>query len=350
MIEFTDIQAVHRLEVATILSPEFTMPVPHVQNLHLIPQPILDAMRPGWLTGHHAPRPVTLTKLFDVFVTEEGLVFTAEKKLITQSVTQHTQDECHRAFMRVQSAHSVPEIRPSALLLRKRGDHNYGHWLIEVLPKLWVAEQYMERPILVVPELSAAMTHVVRDSIALSSHHQPEFLTMRNDDVCFFKELVMVNGLTDHGVYMSPLVFGRTDAMRACVPDGSPQNLYVKRSNSNRQLTDYADIEVMLNRYGFKGVDPSELTFLEQIKVFKAARIVVGVMGAGLTNIAFCSPSTKIITLAPAVMPDTFFAFIAALRGLDYHEVRGPMQAEQTTGWDEPFSIMPSQLEALLAA
>lgn len=350
MVDYTDLENVHRHVVATIVSPSFSVPVPRVQNVHLVPKPVLEAMRAGWLTGTHAERPITVTKLFDVYVTEEGLVFTHDKKLIAQTIAQHSSEECQRAFERLHAVTDVVEVTEPSLLLRKRGDHNYGHWMVELLPRLWLAEQFMTPQRLVVPDAGNAMTHVIRDSIALSSTQPRQFLALDNQAVCFFKDLSIVEGLTDHGVYMSPLVFAQTDAMRACVPEVAPQRLYVVRSGSPRAVVQEPEIRALLQHYGFRVVNPAELTFLEQVQLFKSAECVVGVMGAGMTNTLFCPRGAKVITLAPATMPDTFFAFIAGLRGLYYHEIRGQMMEADTTQWDGPFSIMPAQLAALLAA
>lgn len=51
MVEYSDLQSVHRHDVATVPSPSFVQPVPRVQNLHLVPKSVLEAMRAGWLTG-----------------------------------------------------------------------------------------------------------------------------------------------------------------------------------------------------------------------------------------------------------------------------------------------------------
>ncbi|MGO3517618.1 MAG: glycosyltransferase family 61 protein [Acetobacter cibinongensis] len=343
-----DINSVHRHEFMPLFSPAFTLPAPRVRNLKIIPPQILEAMRPGWLTGQHVARPIQVTKLFDVFVTEEGLVFTQDRKLIAQSITQHSPQECQRAYERLTAQGAHQSIEQPSLLLRKRGDHNYGHWLVEVLPKLWAAEHRVAVTTLVVPALASAMQSVIRDSIALSAARHYAYLPVSTQDICFFKELVLVHGLTEHGVYMSPQVFDRTDAMRMSLPESQPMKIYVERTQSARRVVNAADCQKILQQKGFISVDPAHLTFLEQVRLFKNAVCVVGVMGAGMANMAFCPSGCKTVVLAPATMPDTFFSFIAGLRRLNYTEIRGPMTPE-TMSWDEPFSIDPAQLEASLA-
>ncbi|MBS0986291.1 MULTISPECIES: glycosyltransferase family 61 protein [Acetobacter] len=346
-VKTVDLKAAAGQTLAELFSPAFFQPSPAVQNLHLVPDDVLQAMHAGWHTGQHMPRPFIIRRLSDVYVTEEGLVFTRDNELIIQTIAQHSAAECQRAYERVLSkTESVPEEKPS-LLLRKRGDHNYGHWLVELLPRLWRAERVGSYSCLVVPQVSGAMQAVIRDSVALSSPRYYQYLSLGNDEVRYFRTLTLVEGLTDHGVYMSPLCFERNEQMSAAMFSGSPLRLYIARPGSRRSLAHEEQIQALLIRYGFITVDPAALTLLEQIKLFRNAACVVGVMGAGMSSIVFCAAGTKVGILAPATMPDTFYAFIAGIRGLTYQEIRGETEPPSTT-WDVPFVILPEQLEALL--
>jgi capsular polysaccharide biosynthesis protein len=91
------------------------------------------------------------------------------------------------------------------------------------------------------------------------------------------------------------------------------------------------------------------MTFREQISLFKGARIVVGALGAALTNIAFCEPGARIVALTSASFPDTFFWFLSLHRQLDYSEIRGADAAGQgtETPWDEGFTMSDADLAYL---
>lgn len=349
-MDVVDLHALHRVPVAEVSSPAYELAPPRVVNPSAIPLSIMQAMRHGWFARTHASRPVTLTKVFDVYVTMEGLVFTQDKKLVRQSIAQHTPEECARglaAIMQAEQAGSVQVIRPSSLLLRKRGEHNYGHWMVELLPKLWLAEEYLPLCSLVVPRVSGNFARVLRDSVALSTSFQPLFYEMDAAEVLFFKELVLVDGLTDHGVYMSPLVFSRTEDLRARIPGTQVRRLYLTRRGRSRTVRNEDALMAFLQTQGFLCVDPAELTFAEQVKLFRNADCVVGVMGAAMTNIMFCGKGTKVITLAPASMPDTFFHFIAGLRGLAYYEIRGRVHGP-AEDWNVSFDIETDDLARVL--
>ena len=157
----------------------------------------------------------------------------------------------------------------------------------------------------------------------------------------FFKQLIFVDGLTYHGVYMSPLAFSRTERMAGSV--GGTRKLFVSRRDTPRTLSNEDDVESALQREGFDIIYPGKMSFEEQMQSFANASHVVGVMGAGMTNTMFCAPGTKVVNLAPATMPDTFFYFIGIHRKLDYTEIRG-QNRRPSDSWDVPFHIAPEQI------
>ena len=79
---------------------------------------------------------------------------------------------------------------------------------------------------------------------------------------------------------------------------GKPKAIVVSRGSSTtrRWLNEDECMEV-LNSLGFKLIDPSKMSLLEQIKTFSSADIILGPHGAGLTNLMFSCPGTKVIEI-----------------------------------------------------
>jgi capsular polysaccharide biosynthesis protein len=76
--------------------------------------------------------------------------------------------------------------------------------------------------------------------------------------------------------------------------------LYLSRSDSSmRRIVNEADLVARLEALGFKAISASSMSMPEQIAAFRRARVVVGAHGAGLTNILFCRPETKIMEIFP---------------------------------------------------
>jgi hypothetical protein len=76
------------------------------------------------------------------------------------------------------------------------------------------------------------------------------------------------------------------------------EKIYISRSKSRRSIASENIIEEYLAGKGFKIVHAENLTFLEQVIEFSAAKLVIGIHGAGLSN-ALWSEECELIELMP---------------------------------------------------
>jgi capsular polysaccharide biosynthesis protein len=93
----------------------------------------------------------------------------------------------------------------------------------------------------------------------------------------------------------------------------------------------------------------------EQIAVFSRAECVVGPHGAGLTNLTFCRPGTKVVEIGTPYRPWACFYEIAHHRGLDYHlHMASPTRVRhfdpQTAVGDSDLRVDPAGLRDVVAA
>jgi capsular polysaccharide biosynthesis protein len=72
---------------------------------------------------------------------------------------------------------------------------------------------------------------------------------------------------------------------------------------------------------GFVKVRLEEMTWPEQINAFRHAKVIVAPHGAGLANLAFCRPGTRVIEFFHRAYVSGCYWRLAALQGLDYHAV-----------------------------
>ena len=64
-----------------------------------------------------------------------------------------------------------------------------------------------------------------------------------------------------------------------------------------RSIVNEKEVKNFLSSKGFQIIQLSSLTFLDQINLFSEAKIVIGLHGAGLSNLLFCQPKTKVIEI-----------------------------------------------------
>jgi hypothetical protein len=309
-----------------IVSPAFTMAYPEVWHADRIPPDVLRVVEHRWKQSQFPPGEVTISLLNNVVVASEGLVFTSTLDVLRPSIAGFNTDSIDRSRSAVATglkAGSMPNIKGTVVLCKKRGARNYGHWIMEMLPKAFLARRACSYPISYMIQSTAdPLSSVMRQSLSRINIEQTELVEV-DDGPVHVEQLLMVDGLTRHGSYMSPLVMECIDALSAGIqPEGATHLLVLRSGQRSRHFIDEAEILTMATRQGYLLADPASMPLERQIACFKAAKRVVGVMGAAMTNIAFSQPGAEVFCLAPAGMPDTFFWFISGLRGLQFNDVR----------------------------
>jgi capsular polysaccharide biosynthesis protein len=329
---------------------------PAVLNRELIPAETLAFLERVW-SQPPKQRAIEIYRLHDVFVAHEGLVFDRDLNLYRQTITQHEPIAQQNGLKAIQEALESKTIAREAgcfVLCKKRAARNYGHWLIEMMPMAKVARDHIKLAgaRYIVSDEAGALGSVVEQSMNMIGVASSD-LRRTSREPHWFEELIVVTGLTQHGIFMSPRVFEAIDAMTASVPYEQSGKIYAsRRQMSYRKFVDEDEIETIMGGNGYRTRDTGAMKFSEQISLFKGADAVTGVMGAALTNIVFCGPGTKVVNLAPAKQAGSFFWLIAAQRGLDYTDVRcaqvGPKRGNAP--WDTDLKIEPSVLDSLLSS
>lgn len=105
-------------------------------------------------------------------------------------------------------------------------------------------------------------------------------------------------------------------------PDTLPvhRRIFISRADATgRGIINWPEIEEVLSSHGFEVVNVSALSLNEQISTFSAAECVVGLHGAGLTNMVFSPPGTKILEILPPLVATRAYWVLANACRHDYH-------------------------------
>jgi len=271
-------------------------------------------------------------------VVYEGLVFDRECRLYPATRTGHSEEEILESvdwIDEAKNANRVSILDGPLVLCKKRGTNNYGHFLIEMFTKAVLASREFTGAALsfLVSDESGPLSKVMMDAFEIAALGQNAVVNAGRNPV-FVRELIVVDGLSQHGSFMSPLIMECLDELANKVPAGHIRKIYVTRHGAQYRKARNEDLVVaQLEKQGFAVLDPGTMTLSEQISAFKGATTIIGISGAAMTNICFCPPGANVICLTPASMPDTFFWFIAGLRRLNYCEVRLPELGGAPNSW-----------------
>jgi len=199
-----------------------------------------------------------------------------------------------------------------SLLTGGGGNSNYWHWLFDVLPRIAIAKKNIDLKKIdyfLFPDIkenfqietiknlnisieksisSRACRHLSAEKI-ISVDHPYNFLNDPNQDVLnipnwiisFLKESFLKDN------YQSKI--------------NLPKKIYIDRSDAKsghknmRKILNEDEVRNLLKKEGFSFVTLSDYHFDDQVKLFNGAECIVGLHGAGFSNIVFCNPNTRII-------------------------------------------------------
>ena len=208
-------------------------------------------------------------------------------------------------------------------LLASRGDRNYYHFLIDVLPRLGVLEQAADiaPPTRWYVPASTPVQREFLDLMGIAAEHRID-----SDEVPHVRaECLVVPGLPSVVKEKNPpwvVDFLRSRLMKDARPPQVDHRhpVYVMRTAgaNNRGVRNQPAVLRHLERRGFEIIDPSTLTGAQQIESFSSASVIVSAHGAALANLVFASPGSAVVELFPAggMLPD--YWRLASSAGLTY--------------------------------
>ena len=96
--------------------------------------------------------------------------------------------------------------------------------------------------------------------------------------------------------------------------------IYIARGDSrrNRKVLNEQEVIEILKQHGFEICYLSGMSITEQSRLFNSAHTIVAAHGAGLTNLVYCEPGTRVLELFPETYVTHVFCDISSKRGLDY--------------------------------
>ncbi|OCR00876.1 hypothetical protein BCD67_24455 [Oscillatoriales cyanobacterium USR001] len=104
------------------------------------------------------------------------------------------------------------------------------------------------------------------------------------------------------------------------------KRIYISRNlAAYRKLVNEKDVLNFLDRWGFESVKLETMSLAEQASCLASAEVVVAPHGAGLTNLVFCNPGTKVIEIfSPSYLPNCYW-ILSNVCGLDHYYLIGDL-------------------------
>ena len=240
-----------------------------------------------------------------------------------------------------------PRQTPHTVAVLTTGpNHNYYHWLLEAIPRL----DLYERSGLPIDRYYAPIhSRFQRETLALLGIPREQIVPATRHTHLAPARLVVSSFHGSLSRVKTDFLFRRLTAHVGLWAGPSPRIFISRGSRGVRSIVNEREVLRVLRPLGFVRLRLEGMPLAKQIAVFSRAECVVGPHGAGLTNLTFCRPGTKVVEIGTPYRPWACFYEIAHHRGLDYHlHMASPTRVRhfnpQTAVGDSDLRIDPAGL------
>lgn len=240
--------------------------------------------------------------------------------------------EAHVIFRSPQLFPEIKHHNNSVVTLTAYGQDNYFHWLFDVLPKIHLIKKLRLKPDKIYVEHRRRFQKETIDILGYKS----EQIIDANQVKFVSASKLIVPSLPGASVGIIPAWV--CDFLRQSFLENNFQELsslpescnykhkkiYISRADaSRRRIINEPELIALVESYGFAVVKLERMRFLDQVKLFKNAEVIVAPHGAGLANLVFCKKLTKIIEIFSPNYVNVCFWCLSSQVELDYYYLIG---------------------------
>ena len=279
---------------------------------------------------------------YHIAVVQNGLIYTnrvnnisvISAKLLVPFVSWQWDDHELRRVPDNQNALLTRKLRLSqlpkcidsvviSLLTGTPGNDNYYHWFFDCLTRLYladlVAKSYQNIKYLIPDDIFPYQ----KQSLAQLGIDPSNYIT--SCDVNFVQSKLLIASSYPNPELNDPpewcIDFIRKSFLHLAEDTGNTNQLiYISRGDSirSRRLINENYLLSLLVPLGFRVFHLSKINFIDQITLFANAKIVVGVHGAGFTNLVFSQPGTIVCEIFGEAYQPVMYKKISNYLGLKY--------------------------------
>jgi hypothetical protein len=204
---------------------------------------------------------------------------------------------------------------------------NYFHWITDALPRLIVVNSKHEKDSTVLLPTSYSKYDYVRATLKAVDIKKFEFIPKNRKASC--AQLIFPTHTAPTGNYNESLIQSVRDEIIKYYTSKEMSNffdleasskVYISRSKaSRRRIINEDEVINLLKQHGFQIFYFESIPFSEQVKISTKAQFLISNHGAGLTNMVFMRPNSRVFEfrLVKDARNNCYFSLASALK-LDY--------------------------------
>lgn len=268
-----------------------------------------------------------------------GIITPDHKLLWEVSKERHKEPHLHSLLSKPQ----LPPLRKTketVAVLYIKDSGVYYHWMTDVLPKLKLMAASGIKPdrYVINGQITAPFQYETLEHLGIPRNRIIE----SSDNLHLQASKLIVSGYTAGIRAKWTCQFLRKAFLSGELHKSKRERgkrLFIsRRLASKRKLVNEEDVMRFLKPRGFTRVDLEKLPVTEQARLFHSAEAIVAPHGAGLTNLVFCRPGTKVVEMFSPNHVHPCYAIISSHMGLKHYYLIG-------TGKRPPEYVNPQMRE-----
>ncbi len=204
----------------------------------------------------------------------------------------------------------------------KFGWQNYYHFYIDCLTQIALLDKFdPDNKIPIIVPHHFREIRFIQDFLRLSSLIKRKIIVQPKDQYIKVKKLYIFKDylLSDN---VTKIVHSLSEYFK----EGKFRKIFITRSiEAGRTIINQGEVMMVLHDFGFECLDCSELSLKEQIELFSSATHIIGIHGAGLTNILFRigSPLNVLEIFPSDELRPEHYKNLSKKYAFNYHELIG---------------------------
>lgn len=246
----------------------------------------------------------------------------------------------------------------SAVLLIRRGDVVHGHWLLEILPKVPLAQRVADDSSVYV--VSAATPAYQIEMLCQLGISGDKIVKIDKHEIIKCKRLIIPSVAHANQYWLNPFAnivydqlinsIERSDSVSNAAAISN--KIFVTRSSRARDPRPVVDndlVEDVAREMGYTLVDPGAVGWKRQIEIFSSATHIVGYGGSGLHNTVFAGSNATVVTIQSNQTFNYLQTSIATIRGHQISYLFGEaLDGFNSRSWETAFKVDERLLRVVL--
>ena len=228
-------------------------------------------------------------------------------------------------------ARILRSITGPCLLASRFGETTWGHWLIEILPKIVIAETvFPNRFKYIVPgtilRASAGRSYAsaVIESLAAYGISLDRIVEVSFPQLVEFTDLYDVCGVFADGIHPFVVKLMQDRVQAPEFSDNKRSFASLRKPTDKRAVANRGELASVVASLGFHvDIDLTQLTFVQQVDLFRRADCITAEIGSNLAGIIYSQNCIDILTIAPNGWRDGYFVNILQRLNARQADVRG---------------------------